>query len=447
MLTHPIPIAGATLKQIRDQTNVRVDIPPKDSLSVPNGNGHPNGSPRGTTPVPDDEEEEPTIPITITGPQPFAIEAQELIKDIVASKAAKKTLRVRDIPSHIVPFIKARRSVFIDAAHGADVQLTLSSADRELTAVGDRDAVLRVIDAVKATVDAFSSGLTPIKITLPKRQHRLLVGKAVDEIMASSRCSVVVPQPEESSEEVTVWGKDEDVAGGLSAVMAKANSQYIHEFPLPGPAALSKQLLTYMTVTGYPGTLAAAHPGVSVFTPSPAMRERASVLNIEIIGEKPIVDGAVRQVSTLIGKLIGATKDVPVDWLVHRIVQAKHARKCARLPSLADGLLTLILGDRIKQFHENHNVLLFFPPEAAEQSSVLLVYDPTSPSASPSPVEKAKHIDDVEKELLQFAKDAADVKSATITVEKKWHSAVIGQGGTTLNACAPFLSRGLASAD
>lgn len=90
--------------------------------------------------------------------------------------------------------------------------------------------------------------------------------------------------------------------------------------------------------------------------------------------------------------------------------------------------------DRIRGFHENHNVLVFFPPESAEQSLVLLVYDPTSPSASPSPVEKAKNLEDVEKELLKMAKDAADVKTQTITVEKKWHDAVVGNNGTTLNA-------------
>ena len=62
------------------------------------------------------------------------------------------------------------------------------------------------------------------------------------------------------------------------------------------------------------------------------------------------------------------------------------------------------------------------------------MYDPTSPSASPSPVEKTKNVEEVEKELLKWAKDAADVKSQTISVEKKWHSAVVGRGGTTLNA-------------
>jgi hypothetical protein len=91
----------------------------------------------------------------------------------------------------------------------------------------------------------------------------------------------------------------------------------------------------------------------------------------------------------------------------------------------------------LKQFHEVHNVTVFFPPESAEQSSILLVYDPATPNASRDPVEKSKHIDDVETELLKMAKDAADVKTESVTVEKKWHDAVIGKNNTTLNASVP----------
>lgn len=89
---------------------------------------------------------------------------------------------------------------------------------------------------------------------------------------------------------------------------------------------------------------------------------------------------------------------------------------------------------RLKQFHEAHNVQVYFPAEAAEQSSVLLVYDPLSPNASPSPDEKKRHLDEVSKEILKLAKDAADVKRELIPVEKRWHDAVVGADGTTLNA-------------
>lgn len=409
---------GVTLKQIRDQTNVKIDIPRREALTV-NGNGNVDGgSPYASgsvSPAPADDDDEATVPITINGPQPLAHEAQDLIKQIIASKRSRTTQHVRDIPSHIVPFVKARRSVFVEAAEGGDVELSLRSAEREVTVSGDRETVLRVIEAIKGTIAGVSASLTSLKIQLPKRQHRLLVGNAVNEILASSKCVVSAPPPEDMSEDIVVWGKAEDLGNGVAAVMSRANSQYIHEFPLPGPIALSRQLLTYINHIGYARTLAAAHPGVSVFAPESAAKSPATVLNVDLVGEKALVDAAVRQVSELMGKLIGATKDVQIDWLVHRVIQGKHAKK-------------------IKQYHESHNVSFFFPPESEEHSSVLLVYDPTSPSASPSPVEKAKNVEEVEKELLKWAKDAADVKSQTVSVEKKWHSAVIGKGGTTLNA-------------
>lgn len=325
---------GVTLKQIRDQTNVKIDIPRRDALTA-NGNGNLDaGSPYASgsvSPAPADDDDEPTVPITITGPQPLANEAQDLIKQIIASKRARTTQHVRDIPSHIVPFVKARRSVFVEAAEGGDVELSLRSAEREVTVSGDRETVLRVIEAIKATITAVTASLTSLKIQLPKRQHRLLVGNAVNEILASSKCVVSAPPPEDISEDIFVWGQAEDLGNGVAAVMSRANSQYIHEFPLPGPIALSRQLLTYINHIGYPRTLAAAHPGVSVFTPESTAKSQATVLNVDLVGEKALVDAAVRQVSELMGKLIGATKDVQVDWLVHRVIQGKHAKKS--LPS------------------------------------------------------------------------------------------------------------------
>ncbi|GJE92209.1 Vigilin 1 [Phanerochaete sordida] len=408
---------GATLKEVREQTGVRVDIPRRDALNG-QANGGSHSPSRNATPLPgtNDEDEEPTVPVTITGPQPLALEAQEMLQQIISSKTSRTTQRVKDIPAHILPFLLPQRAKFLEAAQGGDVQLQLNSAAREIAVSGDREAVERVIESIKSARDHFLTEVTSVKLMLPKRQHRLLTGKGADEIMTKSKCAVIVQSFEEPGEEVNVYGRAADIGNGVTAVMEKANSAYIHEFPLPGPIAVSRQLLTYMTRVGYPKTLSEANPGVAVYTPPLSTIQKATVLNVDLIGEKPTVDATVRQLSQLLGKLIGATKDVPIDWLVHRIINShKNAKK-------------------LKAFHEQQNVLVFFPPESAEQSNVLLVYDPTSPNASPSPVEKAQKLEEVEEELLKMAKAAADVKTQTITVEKKWHEAVIGHGGTTLNA-------------
>ncbi|KAG5638880.1 hypothetical protein H0H81_009183 [Sphagnurus paluster] len=407
---------GATLKHIRDQTTVRVDIPPRDSLPVTNGNEHTNGYASGkASPSSYDEDEEPTVPVTLTGPEPLVIEAKAMLNDIISLKRSKATQRVRDIPPHVLPFIVARRATFIAAAEGGDVNLALNQVGREITVSGDREAVVRVIEVIRTMVEGFSTNLTPLKIQLPKRQHRLLIGKAVEEILAKSKCAVSVPDHEDPSLDVTVWGQGTDLPAGVSAVMERANSQYIHEFPIPGPISTSRQILTYMEHIHYAKTLAAAQPDVSVFFPTPAAAETAQSLTIDLAGDKASVDAVVRQISELIGKLIGGTRSISVDWLIHRVITGKNAK-------------------RLKQLHDIHNVLVIFPPEASEQSTVVLVYDPASPSASLNPEDKKKHLDDVEKEVLKFAKDAADVKSEKVPVEARWHDAVVGHGGTTLNA-------------
>lgn len=88
----------------------------------------------------------------------------------------------------------------------------------------------------------------------------------------------------------------------------------------------------------------------------------------------------------------------------------------------------------MQNFQEVNNVQVFFPEESTQQSSVLLVYDPFSPSASPSPVDKEKHLEEVSKELLKMAKETIDVKTEIIAVEKRWHKDVMGEDGSILDS-------------
>ena len=249
-----------------------------------------------------------------------------MINEIISVKTSRSTQRVKDIPPHILPFIIACRPHFLQVAQSEDIQLTLN-AEREIVASGDREVVTRVIEAIKNTIQMYKTILIQAKMPLPKMHHRLFVGKALEDILLKSKCSVITPGPEDPSEEVTVYGKPEDVSNGLSAVIKMADSHHIHVFPLPGPIAHSRRLLSYITHIRYPETLSAAHPGVSIFTPSATVAAQSSVLNIDIVGERSVVDGAVREVSELLGKLIGATREVSTNWLSHEVIKAKNAKK------------------------------------------------------------------------------------------------------------------------
>lgn len=316
---------GANLNLIREQTGVRVDIPRRDATQA-NGTAHSGAA----TPLPDagDEDEEPTIPVTITGPQPLAQQARDMIQETISLRTWSSTRRVKDIPEHILPFVVPHRPKFIQAADGADITLQLDQVAREITVSGDRAAVARVVDTIKSAIEYYKAEVTSYTTTLPKRQHRLLLGKGADEVMAKSRCAVIIQSLDEPGDEITVWGREADLGDGVTALMDQANSVYIHEFPLPGPIAVSRQLITYMSRINYPQTLNDKHPGVSVYIPPQGIIAKAQVLSVDIIGDKPNVDVVVKEVSQLVGKLTAATKDVSIDWLIHSIVNShKNAKK------------------------------------------------------------------------------------------------------------------------
>lgn len=336
------------MKQIRDQTSVRVDIPKRDTTTIPNGDGHLNEGPK-TSPSHDgdDDDEEATIPVTLTGPQPLAYEAQAMLNQIISSKTSKITQRVRNISPHILPFVVARRALFMAAANNDNngdavapgdralfmgpatdgtITLTLNSDAREITVSGDREAVIRVVEKIKRTIETFESSLTSVKISLPKRHHRLLTGPNAEVVMNKSNCSVLVSKTDEPSDDVIVWGLTSDLPAGLSAVMEQANSKYIQELILPGPVNLSKQLASYMNRTQYAKKVKANNPNVEVFLPSPDTQSQT--LSIDLVGDKPAVDVVLKQTSELIGKLVGATRDISIDWLLHRGFTGKNFKKC-----------------------------------------------------------------------------------------------------------------------
>jgi hypothetical protein len=312
-----------------------VDIPPRDGLTPAPSNAAPTTN--GTTPpasgtatplVIEQDEQEANIPITIKAARPHAEEARFLINEIIASRGvSNSTQRIREIPPHILPFLTARRDTFEAAAEGHYIQTSLDAAAREITVTGDREGVAKVVEAVVSIVGSLETELTSASMNFPKRQHRLLAGEAAEEFMAQCKCVVIVPEPGDPSEAVMVWGGSEDLTPGLAAVIAKAKSVRIHEFPLPGPIQTSKNILTYIIRANFTEVLTTAHPGLNVFTPPPAVWDSATALNLELSGSKNVVDEAIRQTSELIGKLNGATKDIDVDWALHKFISHKNAEQ------------------------------------------------------------------------------------------------------------------------
>ena len=219
---------GSTLKAIRDQTHVKIDIPRRDtgsSLTVPgtNGYGSSHVSSRSASPLPspqaEDEENEPTVTITIEGAAPMAQEAQLMIQHIITEKTSRTSQKVKDIPAQVYPFALLRKTDFLRVSEGREINLTKDDKERSITVSGDREAVGKVVETIKSCIAFYEGDLSMVKISLPKKQHHLLAGGGADEILNKAKCAVIVPAITDSSEDVFVWGKSKDLGPGLQAVM------------------------------------------------------------------------------------------------------------------------------------------------------------------------------------------------------------------------------------
>jgi hypothetical protein len=167
-----------------------------------------------------DEEEEPTQPVSVTGPLSSVNDAIAELNVIIAAKTSKITQRVRDIPASVYPFIVGRRFEYeaLAEAEGSFVNLNFSASSRELSVSGDRPGVVKIIETAKANVAELEESLTNIAMQLNKPQHRLLVGGFAEELMESSKCAVTLPT-DPDAKEVTIWGLQDDLPQGLQAVM------------------------------------------------------------------------------------------------------------------------------------------------------------------------------------------------------------------------------------
>lgn len=200
--------AGANINAIREKTGARIDVPRRENDSTSHA----------------DEDEEPTTTVTISAPAELAREARTMILNIIGEKKARSTRRIRDIPAHILPFIKIRRpEILSEGEQHGEVTFTVEENTNSFVITGDRDAVKTVYESVTSSIENLNSSLTPIKMGLPKKQHRLLTPAAVLDILQQTNCVVTTPAPEDPDSEIQVWGNIKDktnISSGLQAVIS-----------------------------------------------------------------------------------------------------------------------------------------------------------------------------------------------------------------------------------
>ena len=270
-----------------------------------------------------DDDEEPTLPVTITGPSSLAEDVRAEITAIIATKKSKSTQRVRDLPVHMIPFIADKLPKY----QSQEITLVLNEPNREVVVSGEREIVVRTIGQIRDDITDWEQSLESISLSIPKRQHRLLVGNGAEVLMVKAQCAVIPTSFDEPGDLVTVWGKSDNISVALGAVYEMARSKHSSEVVLPGPLAYASQIQTYLTRSAYLKNLSTSRSGLSIYVTSPALVQKTASVHVEFIGEKVEIDEAVKELNELIRKLEGALREVEIDWLVHKTLIGKNGKK------------------------------------------------------------------------------------------------------------------------
>ncbi|WVR07663.1 hypothetical protein IAU60_004705 [Kwoniella sp. DSM 27419] len=442
---------GATLKSITDATQTKIDIPRRDTLPAydPKDNSSDAGS--------DDEDDEPQVSISVTGPSAACADAKNRILSLISHKTSQTSTSIKNIPSSYYPFIagpkgvKARQleeevgagqvkvhvpppavwKALEKQAQGDGEDADASFADRDLAikVKGDKEKVKAVVAEIQSQYESLNDSLRELKISIPKRQHRFLVGSAADEILDQTGCIVELPPVDDASDQCAIRGPQPSLIPALTLVMDKANAIAVemvdivalHRPNTSDPLAHAKKVLRYLLRGGKLRSIADAHSGVKVFPPFASAVANTGSVVVEIVGEnKAAVVQAKDEVAQLVKAVLPAgTASVEIDNLVHSFLIGKK-------------------GSKIAQFEQTHNVSTVFPPASEESSDVVLIYTgslDSLPSDKKARDAKLKEIlSSASQAISELAKDAADIKTETMDVDKRWHRFIIGTGGTVLNA-------------
>ena len=440
---------GKNLKLITEQTGVKVHVPPREpAADAPH---ETDANQRNTIDYESDEQ----IPITLEGDEINVKQAQAMIQAIVAERTSKTTQRLTHIDHIFYPFIAGPKganaakleqeagegeisirvppkAAFLHSKDGDD-ETGESKRERDLAIVvsGDREKVAKAVASIEAQVDEMKNSFRTLAISIPKRQHRFLVGDAANDILATTSCSVELAAIDDPSDSVTIRGPQSRLPLALTAAMEKANAVRVevvdvvapHRSLAKDPVGHAKHVLRWLNVGGKIPRSSTAQ----IYLPRPAITESTGNVQIEIVGSDAAEVSKLREtVQELVRSVPPAfVEEIEVDPLLHRFIIGKK-------------------GQGLKPY-EARGVDVLFPPASSStdgdsRSDVLLVLAGASvianlPAERKARDAKAKEIlGTVKEDILKAQVAAADIRTETLTVPAKLHRAILGPSGTTLNA-------------
>lgn len=438
LTAYVIGAKGKNLKEIREKTGVNINIPKQE----PNGNGQ-QIKPSGET----DYDLEEQVEVTIDGDEINVRTARDMIMAIVLEKTSRTVQRLTHIDHIFYPFIAGAKGANLARLEQGDVTIKVPPRaaflpqkeaeaeaseprrERDLSIIvsGDREAVNAAVQAIEAQVQDMKRTFRTLQINIPKRQHRFLVGDAAQDILASTGCSVELASIDDPSDSVTIRGPQVQLPQALTAAMNKANAvkvDVVDVVAIHRDLNHAKTLLRWISVSGK----LPREQNVQVFVPRAAIVESTGSAQVEVVGVDEDNVKLVRlQVEALVKSVPPSfTSTLEIDPLLHRFIIGKKGAGLAQ--------------------YSKRGVDVIFPAAPTNEDSgeprsdvTLVLADATVIESLPKE-KKARDaavsaiLNDVKEDMTKASQQAADLKTEVVHVPAKFHRAILGPSGTTLNA-------------
>ncbi|SPO26104.1 related to SCP160 - involved in control of mitotic chromsome transmission [Ustilago trichophora] len=344
---------GKNLKAITDQTGVKVNIPKSDPTADQPTDADANQNHHRNTIDYDNDEQ---IAVTLEGDEINVKQAQAMIHAIVAERTSKITQRLTHIDHIFYPFIagpKGANAAKLEQQAGegeisvrvppraaflhskdADDESAEPKRERDLAIIvsGDREKVSNVVASIEAQVEEMKNSFRTLAISIPKRQHRFLVGDAANDILASTSCSVELAAIDDPSDSVTIRGPQTQLPLALTAAMEKANAVRVevvdvvaaHRSLAKDPVGHAKHVLRWLNVGGKIPRSSTAQ----IYLPRPAIVESTGNVQIEIVGSDAAEVSKLRETIQELVKTVPPSfvDEIEVDPLLHRFIIGKKVK-------------------------------------------------------------------------------------------------------------------------
>ncbi|KAK4985225.1 hypothetical protein LTR66_008236, partial [Elasticomyces elasticus] len=419
---------GATIQGISKRTGAQIRLPKTEELDAQA-----------------EDDDSATIDVLIEGDAVAAEMARREIDAIVNERTSTVNMKLKDIPAEYYPFLVGPQNKGLNALEkGRDLRVQIPQYHRwneqappqalgngqptdfapqagyPIQIAGDRHAAAEARAEIERQVKQLRQQLTTEQTMVERGRHQFIVGEqgaSLQDFLAETGCSIILPPDSEDSEVLTVVGPPDRINAGIEKVIELASSMN-------------------MTTVDVARQHANAPLGAQTHARNVSryLQQRQAIADLERLHDTRI--------------MVPTAVNGPTTWEIYSRDNRNGMRARTDIMNLVNGHPPTrfapmqvdpfyhehLRQQAMQQVRDGHGVHLVIPDESDESPEILLVYEgPTAgpdhelPRRQPSPAEVqsfGKALEAAQREIMAMISGQQDIVSREVEADRKFHDKI-----------------------